>query len=98
MVRYNVRLLDSQSGAEGQYSFDHRADLMERPGDEIVAAFFEHADRELMNRGHVDYELNGVVKNRAQKTVVAIGSLHRRENGDHDEHDKQPFTVFISAA
>jgi hypothetical protein len=50
-----------------------------------------------MDRGHVDYELNGVVKNKAQKTVVAIGSLYRRD-GDLDEHDKQPFTVFISAA
>ena len=93
MARYQVRMLDSVSGAEGAYEFEHRDDLMDRPADEIVAAFFEHADREVFARGHVDYELNGVIKNKDLKTVVAIGSLHRREQtGSHS----QPFTIFIS--
>lgn len=95
MARYQVRLLDSVSGAEGSYAFEHREDLMDRPADEIVAAFFEHAEREIFAHDHVDYEVNGVIKNKALKTVVAIGALHRRE---HDDHGGQPFTIFISAA
>jgi hypothetical protein len=95
MARYQVRMLDSVSGGEGTYHFDHREDLMDRPADEIVAAFFEHADREVFSRDHVDYELNGAIKNKPLKTVVAIGALHRR---DHADHGGQPFTVFISAA
>ena len=94
MARYQVRMLDSVSGAEGAYQFEHRDDLMQRPADEVVAAFFEHADREVFARDHVDYELNGVIKNKDLKTVVAIGSLNRREHGDHGG---QPFTIFISA-
>jgi hypothetical protein len=48
---------------------------MSRPADDVVAAFFEHADRAIFTREHVEYELNGVVKNKKQKTVMAIGSL-----------------------
>ncbi|MET0182005.1 MAG: hypothetical protein ABW199_03870, partial [Caulobacterales bacterium] len=73
MTRYQVRLLDSGSGAEGSYSFEHRDDLMKAPADDIVAAFFDYADREIFDRGHVAYELNGVIKNKKQGTVVAIG-------------------------
>lgn len=94
MTRYLARMLDSVSGGEGAYEFDHREDLMSRPGDEIVAAFFEHADREIFTHDHVDYELNGVIKKPELKTVVAIGQLHRR---DHEDHGGAPFTLFISA-
>lgn len=93
MATFIARMMDSASGAEGTYRFEHRDDLMDRPADDIVAAFFEYADREVFARGHVEYELNGVVKNKNLKTVVAIGSLHMQ--GDTDA---QPFTVFISAA
>jgi hypothetical protein len=95
MAKYQVRMLDSVSGGEGTYSFEHRDDLMKRPADEIVAAFFEYADRTVFTHDHVDYELNGVIKNQDLKTVVAIGQLHRRE---HEDHGGQPFTIFISAA
>ncbi len=93
MTKYVARMLDSVTGAEGAYRFDHRDDLMKRPADDIVAAFFEHAEREVFSRGHVEYELNGVVKNKDQKTVVAIGSL--RMQGDEDF---TPFTIFIAPA
>jgi len=92
MARYQVRMLDSISGAEGAYRFDNRDDLMRRPADEVVAAFFEYAEREVFTRDHVEYELNGVLKSRDANTVVAIGTLHMR---DHP-NDQQPFTVFIS--
>ncbi len=91
MTTYIARMMDSATGAEGSYRFEYRDDLMSRPADDIVAAFFEHAEREVFSRGHVEYELNGVVKNPKQKAVVAIGSL--RMQGDEDY---QPFTVFIA--
>lgn len=93
MATYVARMMDSATGAEGAYKFEHRDDLMDRPADDVVAAFFEHADREVFTRGHVEYELNGVVKNKQQKTVVAIGALHMQ--GDDDS---QPFTIFIAPA
>jgi hypothetical protein len=92
MARYQVRMLDSISGAEGAYRFEHRDDLMKRPADEVVAAFFEYAERVVFNRDHVEYELNGVLKNKDADTVVAIGALHME---DHP-NDQQPFTLFIS--
>jgi hypothetical protein len=95
MATYVARMMDSATGAEGSYKFEHRDDLMSRPADDVVAAFFEHADREVFTRGHVEYELNGVVKNKEMKTVVAIGSLHMAEDAGREP---QPFTVFISAA
>lgn len=91
MSTYVARMMDSATGAEGSYRFEHREDLMGRPADDIVAAFFEHAEREVFSHGHVEYELNGVVKNKEQQTVVAIGSL--RMQGDADF---QPFTIFIA--
>jgi len=96
MVRYHVRMLDSATGGEGSYRFDHRDDLMKGPADDVVAAFFDYADREVFTRGHVAYELNGVVKNAKQATVVAIGSMHIE--GETDPEDYRPFTLFISKA
>jgi hypothetical protein len=95
MTQYRVRMLDSVSGAEGTYAFEHRDDLMARPADDVIAAFFEYADRAIFNREHVEYELNGAVKNKKQKTVVAIGSLQM--SGDATDDDRRPFTIFISA-
>jgi hypothetical protein len=92
MTHYQARMLDSVSGAEGSYKFEHRDDLMKRPADEVVSAFFEYAEREVFDRDHIEYELNGVLKSKDGKTVVAIGSLHM---ADHP-NDEQPFTVFIS--
>jgi len=96
MAVYQVRMLDSNTGGEGAYKFEHREDLMGKPADEVVAAFFDYADREIFERGHVAYELNGAVKNKKQGTVVAIGQMHIE--GETDEEDFQPFTLFISKA
>lgn len=94
MTRYQVRMLDSMTGGEGVYAFEHRDDLWSAPADDIVAAFFEYADREIFNKRHVGYELNGVIKNKKQGVVVAIGSMYMDAN--HDDEDMQPFTLFIS--
>lgn len=92
MALYRARMLDSVNGAEGAYQFEHQENFMKRPADEIVAAFFDYAERELFRRQEVEYELNGVVKNTKQNVVVAIGSLYR--NG-HEDDAPQPFTLFI---
>ncbi|HVY84199.1 MAG TPA: hypothetical protein VG943_03640 [Caulobacterales bacterium] len=94
MVRYQVRMLDSVTGAEGAYTFEHREDLMKRPADDVVAAFFDYADREIFERGHVVYELNGAIKNKKHGTVVAIGSMHMVDG--KQEEEGQPFTIFIA--
>jgi hypothetical protein len=91
MAEYRARLLDSVSGNEGAYVFHDRDDLMSKPADDVVAAFFAYAERELFRTQHIEYELNGVIKNPRQRTVVAIGQLHR--SGHFDE--PQPFTLFI---
>jgi hypothetical protein len=83
-------MLDSVNGSEGAYQFEHREDLMDRPADEIVGAFFEYAERELFRTQDLEYELNGVVKK--ENVVVAIGSLHR---AGHQNDAVQPFTLFI---
>ncbi len=93
MARYQVRMLDSISGNEGNYTFEHRDSLMDGPADDVVAAFFEFADREIFSTGHIAYEINGVIKNAKQKTVVAIGQLHRE---GHEDEGLQPFTLFIA--
>jgi len=96
MVRYQARLLDSVTGAEGVYNFEHREDLMKQPADDIVSAFFDYADRELFDSKHVTYELNGVIKNKKQGAVVAIGSMF--VGPDRDEEDNRPFTLFLARA
>jgi hypothetical protein len=53
---------------------------MERPAGDVVAAFFEFAERALFTRDHVEYALNGALKNKAVKIVVAIGSLHMHDH------------------
>ena len=93
MATYRARMLDSINGSEGAYEFEHREDLINKPADEVVAAFFEYAERELFRTQDVEYELNGVVKNSELNTVVAIGQLHRRGQEDHPD---QPFTLFIA--
>jgi hypothetical protein len=96
MARYQVKLLDSITGNEGSYTFENRDELLEKPADEVVAAFFDYADREIFTRGHIAYELNGVIKNKKQGVVVAIGSLYM--NHGRGEEDIQPFTIFIARA
>ncbi|MGE3143393.1 MAG: hypothetical protein AB7L65_08735 [Hyphomonadaceae bacterium] len=95
MAKYLVRMLDSISGAEGAYQFTHRDELMDGPADDVVGAFFDYAQREIFERTHLAYEINGVIKNKKAKTVVAIGQLHHAERPDED---LQPFTIFIAKA
>jgi hypothetical protein len=74
MNTYFARIMDAETGSEAGYKFDGPADLMSRTADEIVGAFFDELDREVL-QNHIDWELNGVMNNRDRRVVTAIGSL-----------------------
>jgi hypothetical protein len=90
MADYRARLMDSDSGGEGIYDFVHRDDLFDRPADEIVEAFFQHADRTVFSHHHASYELNGCVKHKDQGVVAAMGTLHLEGGGK-----ELPFTLIV---
>jgi hypothetical protein len=89
MTVYRARMMDADTGGEGIYDFEHRDDLFDHPTDEIIEAFFEHADRAVMSRHHVNYEINGCMNHRDRDTVVAMGQLI------FDGGDRAPFTLII---
>ena len=90
MATYYARMLDGETSGEGQYVFDGPADLMSRTADEIVGVFFEHVETQVL-RGHVDWEINGVLKNRERRIVTAMGSLIPQKNDP-----PMPFLLLIS--
>jgi hypothetical protein len=82
--------MDSETGGEGIYDFVHRDDLFEQPTDDIIAAFFEHADRTVFSHHHVNYEINGCMKHNDRGVVVAIGALYLEKG-----KSPLPFTLII---
>lgn len=74
MTTYHARIMDAQTGGEAAYSFEGPTDLLKRTGDEVVTAFFDAVEASVLN-GHADWELNGVLNNRARGVITAIGSL-----------------------
>ena len=90
MTTYRARIMDADTGGEGVYDFEHREDLFDNPTDEIIEAFFEHADRTVMSRNHVNYEINGCMKHKDRDVVVAMGQLVL-DNGP----PAVPFTLII---
>lgn len=90
MATYYARMLDGETSGEGQYVFDGPADLMSRTADEIVGVFFEHVETQVL-RGHVDWEVNGVLKNRERRIVTAMGSLIPQR-----DDAPMPFLLLIS--
>jgi hypothetical protein len=75
VATYYARMLDAETNGEGAYTFPGPADLMQRTADEIVAAFFEHVEKEVL-KTNADWELNGVMKNKERGIITAIGSPH----------------------
>lgn len=74
MATYYARMMDAATGGEGAYEFEGPQDLMERTADEVVEAFFTKVEAQLPST-HIDWELNGALKNREIKVVTAMGSL-----------------------
>lgn len=91
MTTFYARVLDAETGGEGAYTFDGPADLMSKTADEIVAAFFDEVEAEVLHK-HVDWELNGILKNKEREVVTAIGSLI---SGKGDA--PMPFMLMISS-
>ena len=92
MAIYTARMLDAASRGEGVYNFEGPTDLMSRTADEIVAVFFEHVEQQVL-RTHVDWEVNGVMKNRDRRVVTAMGSLIPQK-----DDPPMPFLLLISDA
>lgn len=90
MAKFSARMLDAETGGEGNYHFEGPADLMKRTADEIVTTFFDHVDTEVL-KSNVDWELNGVFKNRERGIVTAMGSLVPAK-----DEAPMPFLLMIS--
>ncbi len=90
MITYFARIMDAETGSEAGYKFDGPPDLMSRTADEIVGAFFDELDREVLH-DHLDWELNAVMNNRDRRVVTAIGSLIPEKNDP-----PIPFLLMIS--
>lgn len=74
MARYVARMLDAETGGEGIYQFEGPDQLMQRTADEIVSVFFDRVEKQILAH-HVDWEINGVMKNRERGVVTAMGTL-----------------------
>jgi hypothetical protein len=81
VARYYAKMIDGQTGGEGSYQFDGADNLMSLTADEIVSTFFDHVERDVLQR-HSDWELN---------VVTALGSLVPANGGD-----PSPFLLMIS--
>lgn len=91
MTTFYARVLDGETGGEGAYTFEGPADLMSRTADEIVSAFFDKVENDILTK-HVDWELNGILKNKERGVVTAMGSLISGKN-----EPPLPFLLMIAA-
>ncbi len=93
MTQYRVRFEGFDTGQEGVHNFEDRPDLMTRPADEVIEAFFSYANRALFEHEHVTYELNGAMKHKSRNVVTGMGVLHMEGHVDG-----LPFTITINPA
>lgn len=93
MIRYRARFEGFDTGKEGVYEFEDRADLLKGPADELVEAFFAYANRAIFEHERVTYELNGVMRHAARDTVIGMGVLHLQGHPGG-----MPFTITINPA
>lgn len=73
-MKFYARMMDAATGGEGAYEFDSADDLMKKPADEIVAAFFDYVDKNVLVQA-ADWELNSALKSKERRVVTAMGSL-----------------------
>ena len=90
MTTFYARMMDSETSGEGNYEFEGPADLMSRTADEIVGVFFDHVEKQVL-KGDVDWEINGVLKNKERRIVSAMGSLIPQK-----DDAPMPFLLLIS--
>jgi hypothetical protein len=90
MAEYRARMMDAEGGQEGVYDFKEQEDLLQRTPMAVVRSFFQHIDRTVFERHHVDYEINAAQKHRERGVVVAMGQFHLE-----GEQPPIPFTLII---
>ena len=90
MKTYYARMMDAETGGEGSYRFEGPDNLMKLTADEIVSAFFTAVEPTIL-KNHVDWEINGAMKNKERSVVTAMGALVP----DRNEPD-MPFLLMIS--
>lgn len=73
MLHY-ARMLSADGGGEEKYEFEGAPNLMDLTADEIVSVFFSHVEHKILQH-HIDWEVNGILKNKDRRVVTAIGSL-----------------------
>lgn len=88
MPKMNAVLMHGARGGEGRYSFEVSEATAEGSPVRIMRAFMEHVDA-TADLGHVDYEINAAMKNRALNITTVIGDMILP--GDN----RQPFACFI---
>ena len=89
-MRYHARMLAADGSGEEGYDFEGPPNLMDLTADEIVGKFFSHVEHEIL-RHHIDWEINGVLKNKERRVVSALGSLI-----PHKNDPPLPFLLLIS--
>lgn len=89
-MKFYARMMDASTGGEGLYEFEGPDNLFSKTADEVVTAFFEHIEKDILKQ-HADWEINGVMKNKERKVVTAMGSLIPSVNDE-----PLPFLVMIS--
>lgn len=92
MATYTARMMSADGNGEGVYTFDADDKLMKKPADEIVQVFFDYVDQKVLKQ-HVDWELNGAIKNKELNVVTAMGSLEIEEG-----QPSLPFLLMIANA
>ncbi|MCG8559472.1 MAG: hypothetical protein MI824_06720 [Hyphomicrobiales bacterium] len=90
MTHYEAKMLNTAEGSlAGSYPFDAPDDLLGKPADQVVRAFFEHVDKEILHE-HVDFEMNAAFKSKDGNAVTAMGALILKDDGH------LPFLLLIS--
>ena len=82
-------IMGQQAGSDSTYRFEIERDFERTPADELVEHLMAHLQQVGMLRDRYDYELNSAIRNRDAGVVMAIGSLHLR-----NQH--LPFAVLIT--
>ncbi|MDX2202664.1 MAG: hypothetical protein NW223_07935 [Hyphomicrobiaceae bacterium] len=87
---YHARMLSADGSGEAAYTFEGPPNLMELTADEVVSVFFAHVEKSILQQ-HVDWEINGILKNKERRVVTALGSLI-----PHKNDPPLPFLLLIS--
>jgi hypothetical protein len=91
MAQYEAVLMHGVRGGEGTYTFEGPDDLMNKSPARVMRHFMAWVDANA-GIGHVDYELNAVMKNDDASIVTSLGRMI------FDGDNAQPFVCMIARA